>query len=96
MELLLDGRGGHCVLTLENPKLRELASSLPEVLLRGKSLSMVKQYSGAFARWKRWANKNKEVCVFSASPFHVSLCLNYLIKKSNSSASVEQAVHALS
>ena len=46
---------GHCVLTLENPKLRELASSLPEVLLRGKSLSTVKQYSGAFARWKRWS-----------------------------------------
>ena len=35
---------------VQDPELRELADSLPEVVLRGKAPSTVKQYSGAFVR----------------------------------------------
>ena len=73
----------------------KLASSLPDVALRGRAPATVRQYSGAFCRWKKWASA-KGVDSFPASPFFVSLYLNYLIQKSSTVAPVEQAVHALS
>ena len=82
--------------SIEDPELKELADSLPEVVLRGKAPSTVKQYSGAFVGWKKWAGRKKEVCTFPVSPFQFSLYLTYLIQKSNSPAPVEQAVHAVS
>ena len=81
---------------IEDAELKELASSLPDVVLRGKAPSTAKKYSGAFARWKRWANSKPEVCAFPASPFQFSLYLNFLVKKASSPASVDQAVYALS
>ena len=81
---------------IEDAELKELASSLPDVVLRGKAPSTAKQYSGAFVCWKRWANSKPEVCAFPASPFQFSLYLNFLVKKASSPASVEKAVYALS
>ena len=46
--------------SLQDPDLCELAKSLPAVVLRGKAPSTVKKYSGAFLRWKRWAQKKKD------------------------------------
>ena len=80
---------------LQDAELIELASSLPDVALRGRAPATVRQYSGAFCWWKKWASA-KGVDSFPASPFFVSLYLNYLIQKSSTVAPVEQAVHALS
>ena len=80
---------------IEDPELRELASALPDIVLQGKAPATVKKYSGAFLRWKLWAERKKEVCVFPASALHISLYLSYLIQKADSIAPVEQAVYAL-
>ena len=76
--------------------MKELASSLSEVVFRGKAPSTVKRYSRAFTRWKKWASTKREVCVFPVNPFHLSLYLNYLVQKSASIAPVEQMVYAIS
>lgn len=55
---------------IQDRELRELAATLPEVVLRGKAPATVKMYKGAFVRWKKWAPKKKEVCVFPGSAFH--------------------------
>ncbi len=78
-----------------NEDLKELAQFLPTVVLSAKAPSTVKKYAGAFKRWKAWARQKQEVRVFPAKPLHVALYLAYLIKKSATSAPVEEAVNAL-
>ena len=83
--------------SLQDPDLCELANSLPAVVLRGKAPSTVKKYSGAFLRWKRWAQKKKtEIRILPACPLHVALYLTFLICKSATSAPVVEASNALS
>ena len=81
---------------LQNEQLKELARSLPAIVLQGKAPSTTKKYCGAFLRWKKWALDKHEVQVFPAKPIHVALYLNFLIQKAKSSAPVVEAVNALS
>lgn len=81
---------------LVDPELRELAESLPSIVLRSKAPSTVKKYAGAFSRWKRWATSKASVAVFPAKPLQVALYLSSLIKSAKTSAPVEEAVNALS
>lgn len=80
--------------SVDDPEFRELAQALPDIVLRGKAPSTIKQYSGAFLRWKAWASKKREVCCFPVSPFCFSLYLAYLVQKVGFPAPVEQAVCA--
>ena len=65
--------------------------------MRGKAPSTVKKYSGAFVRWKRWAQqKSNDIACFPAKPQQVALYLAYLVQKSSTSAPVEEAVNAIS
>jgi hypothetical protein len=81
---------------IEDPELKALARMLPSVVLQGKARSTVSKYSGAFARWKKWAEAKHEVAVFPVVPLHLCLYLSFLIQKSASVAPVEEAVNALS
>jgi hypothetical protein len=61
---------------IDDPELRELAKLLLTVVLRSRTPSTLKKYSGAFLRWKTWAQQKYEVAYFPASPIQVSLYLN--------------------
>ena len=81
---------------IQDLELKELAESLPIVVLQSRAPSTVK-YSGAFLCWKRWAlSKKADISVLPANPLHVALYLTFLIQKSSTSAPVEEAVNALS
>ena len=58
---------------IDDPELKELANLLPTVVLRSRAPSTVKKYSGAFLRWKTWAQQKYEVAYFPANPIQVSL-----------------------
>ena len=79
--------------SLEDPELKELAESLPSIVLQCKAPAMVKKYSGAFNRWKRW---KPSVAIFPAKPLQVALYLSFLIKSAKTSSPVEEAVNSLS
>ena len=81
--------------SIQDPDLKALASHLPRVVLSGKAPSTASKYSGAFARWKRWALTKQGIPVLPASPLHFCLYLSFLIQKSASPAPVEEAVNAL-
>ena len=82
---------------IEDPKLKELSELLPTVVLRGRAPSTVKKYSGAFLRWKSWTTQKFEYQAYlPAKPLHVALYLTYLIRKSSTSAPVEEASNAIS
>ena len=67
--------------SIEHPELRELAESLPEIVLRSRAPSTVKKYGGAFLRWKRWAlYKCADIQLLPAKRLHVSLYLAFLIQ----------------
>ena len=77
---------------LDDPELKELATSLPSIVLRGRALATVKKYSGAFLRWKRWA----EVSVMPGKPLNVALYMSYLIHKARTHSPVQEALNAIS
>lgn len=82
---------------IQDSELKELAVTLPMVVLQSRAPSTIKKYSGAFLHWKRWAlSKQADISVLPANPLHVTLYLMFIIKKSSTSAPVEEAVNALS
>ena len=81
---------------IQDPELKDLAESLPLIVLHSKAPATVKKYSGAFSRWKRWATSKPGLEVFPAKPFQVALYLNFLARSATTSAPVEEAVNALS
>ena len=67
------------------------------VVLQSRAPSIVKKYSGAFLRWKRWAlSKRADIPTLPANPLHVALYLMFLIHKCSTSAPVEEAVNVSS
>ena len=82
--------------SIEDPELKDLASTLPSIVLQGKAPATIKKYGGAFGRWKRWVAGRPEVSVLPAKPIHVALYLSYLAQVAKTPAPLEEAVNALS
>ena len=81
---------------LVDPELKQLADSLPKVVLAGRAPATVRKYSGAFGRWKKWVDAKQGIAAMPASPVHVALYLSYLVQKASSSSPVQEAVSAIS
>ena len=81
---------------LTDPELRDLAESLPSIVLQSKAPATVKKYAGAFSRWKRWANSKPGIVAFPAKPFQLALYMSFLMKSARTSAPVYEAVNSLS
>ena len=85
------------IAAIEDPELKELVESLPNVVLQSRAPSTIKKYSGTFLRWKRWAlSRQADIPMLPATPLHVALYLMSLIQKSTTSVPIEKAVNALS
>ena len=56
---------------IDDPELRDLADSLPLIVLRSRVPATVEKYTGGFSRRKRWADSKPGIKVFSAKPFHI-------------------------
>ena len=53
---------------LVDPELKQLADSLPKVVLAGRAPATVRKYSGAFGRWKKWVDAKQGIAAMPASP----------------------------
>ena len=83
--------------TIQDPELQQLAKSLPDLVLQGKAVSTVKKYAGAYNRWRKWATTKPEVdSTLPPLPIHIALYLSFLAQTAKTSASVMEAVNALS
>ena len=70
---------------VQDPELRELASSLPDLVLQGRAVSSIKKYAGAYNRWKRWASTKPEIkTTLPPQPIHISLYLSFLAQQPSS------------
>ena len=82
--------------SVDDPELKDLASTLPSIAMQGKTPATIKKYSGPFSRWKQWASSCHEVPVLLAKPMHVALYLGYLSQVAKTPAPLEEAINALS
>ena len=82
---------------VQDPELKELAESLPDLVLQGRAISTVKKYAGAYNRWKRWAGSKQEISSAPPpSPVHIALYLSFLSQSAKTVAPLLEAVSALS
>ncbi len=81
---------------LQDPELRQLASSLPDTVLHSRANTTTKKYMYAFQRWKVWAEPRHEVTVFPVHEVHFALYLQHLSDTTHSKSAVEEAVNAVS
>ena len=64
--------------TVQDPELQQLAKSLPNLVLQDRAVSTVKKYSGAYNRWRIWADTKPEIgSTLPPLPIHIALYLNF-------------------
>ena len=81
---------------IRDPQLQSLVLGLKETVIKSRADSTVKKYTGAFGRWKRWAEGKEEIQAFPVIPLQFALYLQHIAVHSQSKAAVEEAVNALS
>ena len=79
---------------LDDPGLLQLARKLSSIVLQSQAILSGTKYTGAFRRWKQWAQDHK-LPAFKAKEQHVSLYLWYIEDSLKSKVVAEGAVHAL-
>ena len=60
---------------LEDPELRSLAASLPEIVMHSRADSTARKYLQAFQRWQAWAEPHREVVVYPVHNVRFALYL---------------------
>ena len=80
---------------LRSAKLRDLASSLSEVILAAKADSTNEKYSRAWRAWKNWERENLGSNTFPVSPFVFCLYLRDKFESCRSPAPIEVAVYGV-
>ena len=55
-----------------------------------------RKYTGAFSRWKQWADDQSGIQSFPVLPLHFTLYLQHLSDQAQSRAAVEEAINAVS
>ena len=79
---------------LEDPELRRLAETLPEIILQCQATSTTRKYLGAFRQWRQWAMTH-QLNPFSVKEHHLVLYLQHLAESKRSKATVEEAVYSM-
>ena len=67
---------------IQNEEVRELACSLPEVILAARAESTTTKYQRGWKSWLQWSSE-KDITSIPADPFHVAIFLNYVLKTAN-------------
>lgn len=80
----------------KDPRLAGLADKLRATVMRSRADSTVRKYMNAFQRWRKWASDKEEITVFPVKANQFVLYLEDIGSLSKSSASVEEAVNAIS
>ena len=74
---------------------RPIAKTLFHTVLSSKAPSTIKKYLYAFNRWKKWSDDFAFIPAFPVQSSHLTLYLQYLAGTTQSHASVEEAVYAI-
>ena len=75
---------------VQDPKLKQLAEALPEVVKQSKAENTQKKYNRGFDRWQKWACNFREVSVLPACSVYVALFFLNLIQNCVSCSSVDE------
>ena len=81
--------------TVENQKLKNIATDLPRIVLACRAKNTVKKYESYFRQWKRWCDLFPEVHPMPANEHHVAIYMCSLIQNNQSDAVVESVFYAI-
>ena len=80
---------------IQEPKLQDLAASIPNTLRLSRAESTVQKYTRSVEWWKKWAGQYPEIPQFPAQPAHIALYLQHLLDTTEAKTAVDDAVNAL-
>lgn len=75
---------------VHDARLKELATTLPAVLLESKAKNTQKKYGRGFAAWREWASSFPEVQAIPANSLHIALFFVSLIQNGSSCAIINE------
>ena len=84
------------LMKIEDLQLQLLVQGLRGTVMKSRAGSTIKKYTGAFLRWKDWADSKEEIQSFPVIPLQFALYLQHLAVQSQSKAAVEEAANAVS
>ncbi|XP_077981811.1 uncharacterized protein LOC144436826 [Glandiceps talaboti] len=78
---------------LNNPALRNLCETIPDVMLASKAGTTVSKYTNGWIRWKEWCSVNLSAdAAFPAKPVHIAVYLRSLLDGAKTAAPLETAI----
>ena len=81
---------------VQDQYLRDLASQLPQAILKSKADNTVSKYLNAFNRWQIWAKGFREISVLPATDIYVALFMVSCLQQSDTLAKITDVYHGLS
>jgi len=75
--------------------LKNLSSSLPNVIEAGLATSTNEKYSSAWRKWLNWCKVNTEVVSLPANPFFVALYLSHILKTYSTKGALVSAFYGI-
>ena len=80
---------------MKDDSVRELALSLPDVVMAGRAKSTTSKYQRAWSNWLDWCEDKEEITAFPANPFYVAIYLNFVLKTSKKSGTLTTAFYGI-
>ena len=80
---------------IQNAEMRELALSLPTIVMAAKAKSTTTKYDRGWSKWLDWCKDKYEIRRVPANPFHVAMYLSYVLKNSNNNGALTTAFYGI-
>ena len=81
---------------IQDDRLKEIASTLPSVVLQSRQDGTTRTYASGYQKWKSWASKFDEICHLPADPKYVAIYLLSVMQESQTCSPVNNAFYSIS
>ena len=80
---------------VRNDEIKELALSLPEVVMSARAATTTKKYERGWSKWLEWCKDKDEVKSVPANPFFVAAYINYVLRNANNNGALVAAFYGI-
>lgn len=80
---------------MRDDEIKDLALSLPEVVMSARAPLTTKKYESGWSKWLDWCKNKDEVMTVPANPFFVAIYINYVLKTSNNNGALVAAFYGI-
>ena len=80
---------------VKNDEIKELALSLPEVVMSARAATTTKKYEHGWSKWLEWCKDKDEVNSVPANPFFVATYINCVLRNANNKGALVAAFYGI-